>query len=228
MYETPRLVAASQPMRAVGARLNSLTMGIYLTFWHCHPAGLAEEFVSGPLEEFGAWCEEITAEFPDDIAPAVHPLLMTVQARGVDGLRATTRAEATAVDRLMDTYFGMFCDMSRPGLKRAADPSLLPVRHFRGMFGDSQRICGGGSAFELWNFIFTGRAVGRDSSLLPYVSDDGVYRLAYWSSKEVIRLGEAFADKPAPNDIDVRAVEAAQSAVTRACEQGTGVILQVA
>lgn len=203
-------------------------MGIYIQFWHCHPSGLADEFLSGPLEAFEAWCNETAADFPDDIEPTILPLLEAVQARGGSALGAASEAEAIAVDRLLDTYFGMFCDQQRPDLMRAADPSLLPARHFRGMFGTSREASPCSTAFELWSFLFTGRAVGRDSSLLPYRSADGVYHLAYWSAQEVMLLDDAFAADLVSADVEARALNAARNAVATARRQGTGLIIQVA
>ena len=203
-------------------------MGVYLQFWHCHPTGLADEFLAGPLEEFEAWCIETAAEFPDDLEPSVLPLLKAVQVRGAAALVATTEGEAAAVDGLLETYFGMFCDFQRPGLKLAADPSLVRARHFRGMFGASREAGPRGSAFDLWNFIFTGRPAGRDSSLLPYRSSDSVYHLAYWSLQEVMLLDNAFAANLASADVEPSALMTARNAVARARAKGSGLITEVA
>lgn len=203
-------------------------MGIYATFWHCHPEGLAREFMSGPLEEFSAWCETTSADFPDDIEPSSLSLLPMIRARGIDALTVTTMAEATAVDRLLDTYFGLFCDTSRPSLKRAADPSLLRARRFQGMFGSSRDTSRCAAAFDLWRFVITGRGVGRDSNVLPYRSGDFDYRLAYWTSGEVLVLHDAFCADAVPAEVDRSAFTAAKNAVTAAREQRTGLIVEIA
>ncbi|WP_198087167.1 hypothetical protein [Variovorax sp. E3] len=202
-------------------------MGIYAQFWHCHPAGLADEFLSGPLEEFDSWLLEIMAAFPDDVDPAVYPLLQTVQANGRTALHALTAPEAAAVDRLMDAYFGMFCDMKRGDVKRSAEQSLLRAPCSRGMLGSGNHAAALGVAFELWNFVFSGRAVARDSSLLPYVSGDGVYHLSYWSLDEVRLLDEAFAVGPIPEEVDLKALAVVKNALASALTQRSGLIIEI-
>ena len=201
-------------------------MGIYAQFWHCHPAGLAEEFLSGPLEEFDSWLLETVAEFPDDIDASVYPLLQAVRTNGRVVLCASTASEAASVDRLMDAYFGMFCDMRRRDLKRAADQSLLRAAHYRGMVGTSENTARS-VASELWNLMFTGRAVGRDTNAFPYASEDGVYHLAYWSWDEVNLLNEAFTVGPLPTEVDSRALAAAKNALAAAHAQRSGLIIEV-
>ncbi|WP_093195204.1 hypothetical protein [Variovorax sp. YR750] len=202
-------------------------MGIYAQFWHCHPAGLAEEFLSGPLEEFDSWLLETIAEFPDDIDTSVYPLLQIVRANGRAALHALSASEAASVDRLMDAYFGMFCDMKRRDLKQAADQSLLRASHYRGMFGSDNDSTARGVAFVLWNFMFSGRSVARGSSVFPYASEDGVYHLSYWSSDEVSLRNEALTVAPSPKDVDSRALAAAKNALASAHTRRSGLIIEI-
>ncbi len=203
-------------------------MGIYVTFWHCHPAGLADEFLGGPLDEFDSWIVATTAEFSEDIEESVYPLLKAVRANGRVALEATTSAGAMAVDRLMDTYFGMFCDMERQDLKRHADRSLLYARHFEGMFDSVDETAASSAAFVLWDFMFTGRPDCRDPKLLPYKSKDDVYRLSYLTLDEVKLLREAvIAGAQAPG-VEARARTATKNALGCAFEQGSGLMIEVA
>ncbi len=203
-------------------------MGIYVTFWHCHPAGLADEFLGGPLDEFDSWLAATIAEFPGDIEESVYPLLKAVRANGRAALEATTSADAMTVDRLMDAYFGMFCDKERAGLKRHADQSLLYARHFEGMFGSDNETAVSSAAFRLWDFMFKGRPECRDPNLLPYESEDGVYRLSYWTLDEVKLLRDAvIAGAQAPG-VEERARTATKNALASAFEQGAGLIIEVA
>lgn len=203
-------------------------MGIYATFWHCHPDGLAQELLSGPLEEFSAWCQQTAADFPDDIEPSSLSLLNAIRAQGTAALKATTSDEAAAIDRLVDVYFGLFCDSGRPDLKRAAHPSLLRARHFQKMFGSSRETSKYPAAFDLWRFTLTGRGVGRDSNAFPYRSCDGVYRLAYWTLGEVAVLDDAFSADAVAGDVDREAVAVARAAVSAARTQQTGLIVEIA
>ena len=203
-------------------------MGIYAMFWHCHPEGLAQELLSGPLEEFSAWCQQTAADFPDDIEPSSLSLLNAIRARSMAALKATTSDEATAIDRLVDAYFGLFCDSDRRDLKRAAHPSLLRARYFQGMFGSSRETSQCPAAFDLWRFTLTGRGVGRDSDAFPYRSGDGVYRLTYWTLGEVAVLDDAFSANAVAGDVDRDAVAAARAAVSTARAQRTGLIVEIA
>jgi len=203
-------------------------MGIYVTFWHCHPAGLVDEFLGGPLDEFESWLAATMAEFPGDIEGSAYPLLKAVRANGRAALEATTSADAMAVDRLMDAYFGMFCDMKRAELKRRADQSMLYSRYFEGMFGSSDETAASSAAFRLWSFILKGRPGCRDPNLLPYESEDGVYRLSYWTLDEVKLLREAvIAGAQAPG-VEARAQTATKNALAGALEQGSGLIIEIA
>uniref|UniRef100_UPI00105099C6 hypothetical protein n=1 Tax=Variovorax sp. GV025 TaxID=3450240 RepID=UPI00105099C6 len=202
-------------------------MGIYAQFWHCHPAGLVDEFLSGPLDEFDAWLLETNAEFPGDIDASVQPLLRVVRSNGRAALNALNAAEATAVDRLMDTYFGMFCDMKRRDIKQAADQSLLRASHYAKMLDSSNGVAAHSAALELWSFMFSGRAVARDSNVFPYASEDGVYHLSYWCCDEVSLLDEAFAAKSFATEVDPRALAAVKNALASALARRSGLITEI-
>jgi hypothetical protein len=128
----------------------------------------------------------------------------------------------------MDAYFGMFCDMRRGDLKRAADQSLLRASRYRGLVGSSGEAIGRSAAFALWNFMFTGRGVGRDSNVFPYASEDGVYHLSYWTLDEVNLLNEAFTFDPLPAEVDARALAAVKNALASAHTQRSGLIVEIA
>lgn len=203
-------------------------MGIYAQFWHCHPAGLAEEFLAGPLDEFDAWCVETVTESPGDIDTSVYLLLQLVQAHGRTVLSATSETEANAVDRLLDAYFGRFCDLRRQDLKKRADGSLLRARSYRNLFGLSRESSACSAAFDLWNYLFTGRAVGRDAKVLPYKSEDGVYHLSFWSPDEVILLDRALATSIALSEDEFAARAAATNALANARKNGAGLFMEIA
>ena len=202
-------------------------MSVRVLFYLCHAGGLADEFLAGPLDDFEAWCTTMRVEFPDDIEPTIPPLLRAVRATGHAALRATTASEAEAIDRLMDTYFGDFCVLHARGLLREADGSSLRVDRYEGMFDRARGSLTGSAAWHLWNFMFTGRGVGRDEAAWPVRWKDRGFRLSWWTSEEVAVLHEAFETAPMPAAVDENARESARQAIGRAYEDGSGLLIQV-
>lgn len=203
-------------------------MGIYLQFWHCHPDGLAEEFLAGPLGDFESWCHTTLEDFPGDIEPDVIPLLQAVRTHDHSALFATNRSEAMLVDHLIDVYYGLFCDIARPDLKRAADSSLLAAERYRRLFDTVTEPPGSRRALELWNCAFNGRPICRDPTVFPYTSRDGVFHISYWSSEEVTILHKTIATLLIPPSIDSRVTTATINALANAHAQKSGLVVTVA
>src|SRR4051794_21501704 len=144
--------------------------------------GIASHFLAGPLDRFAAWAEATEAEFPGDLPPGTLDLLRDVRVRGAAALRATDAVQAARVDRLLDLYYGHFCD-SGPGrdLLVSADDAMLPERYYTVALPLLERSSAHRHLADLWRLLLTGRPVLRDARELPYESGDGVFRLSYWT-----------------------------------------------
>lgn len=207
-------------------------MGIRLMSCLGAEDGIASHFLSGPLDRFAAWAEEMEAEYPGDLPPGTLDLLRGVQARGAAALQATDAVHAVRVDRLLDLYYGHFCD-SGPGrdLLVSADDAMLPERYYTAALPLLERSSAYGEIAELWRLL-TGRPVLRDARELPYESADGVFRLSYWTLGECRHLHRErkalVTWAGTPRSEGEHAIDAMLRAASTAIEAGVGLILSVA
>jgi hypothetical protein len=172
------------------------------------------------------------SEFPGDLPPGTLDLLRDVRARGAAALRATNAVHAAHVDRLLDLYYGHFCD-SGPGrdLLVSADDAMLPERYYAAALLLLKRSSVHRDLAELWRLLLTGRPVLRDARELPYESEDGVFRLSYWTLGECRHLHRErkalVTWAGAPRSEGEHALEAMLRAVSTAIEAGVGLIVTV-
>jgi hypothetical protein len=206
-------------------------LGIRVQTWLGGEDGLCSHFLSGPLDEFQAWAHSVDAEFPGEVHEDVLPLIAEVRARGAPALVATSKDSARRVDWMLDLYYGDFCDSGEwHWLMRPADASALSQRYFAEAANWIESAQPNSKCAPLWPLLLSGRAVLRDASLLPYESDDGVYRLSYWTLQECRTLRnefETFLGMMPSGDGEV-AVAAALRAVSEATRANVGLILTVA
>ncbi len=205
-------------------------MGTYVQFWRGTEDGLLGHFLGGPLDAFRKWCIEAIADYPGDLEPAIVPLLEAVLAVGASALQAETAAQAALVDRLLDTYYGHFCDGKCPELLESADGSLLYVRRYDSILEALARLPDKNAELLLWSYLIGGRAVQRDQAVLPYQSEDGIFRLSYWSAEETALMGRLLIGPVAGwlRDVDAGALECTAAAIESAMAQRTGLIITVA
>jgi hypothetical protein len=132
---------------------------------------------------------------------------------------------------MLDLYYGIFCDGGRRHfLMHPADESMLRERYFAEAAKWIESEQPSSKCVSLWRLLLSGRPVLRDANILPYESDDGVYRLSYWTLEECRTLRDEFATflKTMPSGDGEIAIAAALRAVSKAIGAGVGLILTVA
>lgn len=196
--------------------------------------GIASHFLSAPFARFEAWANAIEAEFPGEIGHGVVALIRDVSIRRAAALQGANAASAECVDRMLDWYYAEFCYHERYALERTllaeADGSMLPERDFVAARDLLRRSACNREVVELWRLLLEGRPILRDPQTLPYRSEDGVFRLSYWTFAECVLLDrevKAIAP-PAPNGDAEQAVAAALRATSVAVAANTGLIITVA
>ena len=160
-----------------------------VSFWLGAEDGMLSHFLSA-LDPFESWASEVDAEYPDELGDGVLNLIRDIQNQGAHVLRATDRDQASKIDRMIDDFYGAFCDYG-PGKELVVDtPSSGAVRvQWYGGATDVLRCAGADSeTLRLWNFLIEGRPVLRNPEALPYISDGGFFSLDYWTFAECSRL----------------------------------------
>ena len=207
-------------------------MGIRVMSWLGAKDGIASHFLSGPLDQFAGWIEETEAEYPGDLPSGTLNLLRDVRVRGAAALQATDAVHAARVDRLLDLYYGHFCD-SGPGhdLLVSADDAMLPERYYAAALPLLERSSSHRQIAELWRLLLTGRPVLRDARA-PYESADGVFRLSYWTHAECTHLRRErkalVTWAGTPQSEGEHALDATLRGVSTAIDVGVGLIFTVA
>ena len=160
-----------------------------VSFWLGAENGMLSHFLSA-LNQFENWASEIEAEDPDEIRDGVLGLIRDVQSQGAPALHATDRIRASKIDRMIDDFYGSFCEYG-PGqelLVEAVSSGVLRVQWYGGAT-DLLRCVGADSeALRLWKFLIEGGPVLRDPTTLPYTSEDNFFALGYWTFAECSRL----------------------------------------
>ena len=197
-----------------------------VTFWLGARDGIVSHFLSGPLERFATWLEGW--DTPDSVR--LVGLASDARMRGAEALRANDSTQALIVDRMLDVYYGSFCDLVEPATLVAAAPSDCSERCYWTAAEGFARHPGGSAGEALWRCLLEGRPVLRDARRLPYVSSDGVFRLGYWSADECDVLADELqtVGATATEAEARRAVAAALEAISRARGSRTGLITVVA
>jgi hypothetical protein len=137
------------------------------------------------------------------------------------------------VDRLLDEYYGSFCDREAgEACLESACESMLNVWHYESARCSLRRARVSPEILRLWDYLVAGRAILRDSVELPYVSEDGWFRVGYWTADEVIALDAALRGiEPLPADPDAEraadALGATRAALAGALARRTGLVITV-
>lgn len=163
-------------------------MGILVHFWLGNEDGICSHFLSAPLDQFEEWASDAEAEFPNEIGTRVLDLIRDVRCRGAPALQTTNCVRALEIDRMLDMFYGHFCDFERQELLVKASPSLVRARRYYEVTDLLRRAELSSETLGLWRFLLEGRPVLRDPEALPYNSEDGVFRLSYWTLAECSRL----------------------------------------
>ncbi len=161
------------------------------------------------------------SEFPGDLDPSLPGALARLREGGPAVLEVSTGRDAWEIDRLLDGFYGLYCDFERPDFLRSFDDLVRLHEYERAgrYLPEPFR--------ELWAYLQTGRAVGRDSRRFPYESEDGEYRLGYWTASECVELLGAI-DPPRmgfwTDPSSEESVVAARVALRSAIDEGLGLI----
>jgi hypothetical protein len=208
----------------------ALRVGIRVQFWQGSPDGACGHFLSSPLGEFRAWYARQLEEWPGECEPRLLPIIDDIIARGVAALHAESPEIAWLIDRVMDEFYGSYYNSARPELLVEADPSCLYERHYSEVRGEIDRRPGTG-AVRLWDYLLSGRAIGRPQETFPYRSEDDVYRLGYWTHEEVAALREPLSRwRATVRRFETRypAADMAARAIDAVILEGLGLITTVA
>jgi hypothetical protein len=164
-------------------------MGIRVSFWLGAEDGICSHFLSSPLDQFEKWASDAEAEFPNEIGTGVLDVIRDVRSRGSLAFQTADPVRAVEIDRTLDQFYGCFCEFG-PGQERLvyAVPSIVTVRRYHAAADLLRRAELGSGTLRLWTFLLEGRPVLRDPEALPYISEDGVFRLGYWTFAECSRL----------------------------------------
>lgn len=200
-------------------------MNAHVAFFLGAPDGIPGHFLRAPLGEFSEWFEETLAAEELDADPGIATLIERARTSGARALRVASTEEAERVDRMLDEFYGSFCDHVRPDLLHPATPSALYLARYEKL-GQSLS----GEARVLWGFLENGRGVGREAEIYPYSSDDGVFRLGYWTGPEVATVLTAIqaVSRPRPLSREHAALVAILEALEFAEAEKVGLITVVA
>ncbi len=171
-------------------------MRAHVAFYLGAPDGLLGHFLAGPLHEFSAWFRQGLKADEIDAHPETPFLIEEAAAKGAVALEARDADHAERVDRMLDEYYGSFCDHVQPELITPATASALYLLRYeklgRALSPDAQNV---------WDHMISGRGAGRPDDAFPYSSDDGVFRLGYWNLDEVGLLLHELQHLPRPRPL---------------------------
>jgi hypothetical protein len=210
-------------------------MGTCVEFWLGSKDGIQSHFLNSPLKEYRLWLEIYGDEMDIDIDEIenISMLLGNVIEYGEKCLEANSEKEAEIIDRMLDCFYGGFCDLERKNLLVKAEESILRVSRYKESYEYIKKQYVGEETKYL-DYILFGRAVGRLTTLYPYKSKDGVYRLSYLTGFECEKLklmletcfGHSF-DSFAEDD-NWCTICTTYDALRNACFHSTGLIITVA
>ncbi|MEW6128529.1 MAG: hypothetical protein AB1757_15930 [Acidobacteriota bacterium] len=208
-------------------------MGIRVQFWLGAADGITTHFLNAPLSEFIAWYHTLIEDYPEELVPGVSELILEVIQTGESALLAETQRKADTIDRMIDLFYGSYCDGIRPDLLQEAEGSMLYVQRYE----KHKELIGaqcGAMALEYWEHLLAGRGIGRQGMHYPYRSLDGVFRIGYWTFDECESLqrlmtknlkGQLESKFQGDRYIDI---QASYRALKCATENEVGLILTVA
>lgn len=198
-------------------------MGIHISFWHGSHDGLLGHFLSLPHAEIEAWLLQCMEQFPEEFDPAILALLQNFRRHGVEALKVDSAADAKLVDELLKVCYGQYCDqhIDRSMLQDASS-STLHLRRYDTITDALRRANAPPDILKLWHYLFTGRPLLRDPSLLPFNFNDDIYRIGYWTADEVLALQGWLQ---ATIGADEHAKDAALVAMATAAERKQGLIM---
>jgi hypothetical protein len=212
-------------------------MGIMVSFWLGAEDGIRSHFLSAPLDQFENWVSEIEAEYPGEFPPGLLDLIRDVRSQGALALQTTDRIRAEQIDRMLDEFYGGFCDYG-PGkefLVEAVSPWILRVLWYDEAIDLLRRAGLGSETLRLWKFLIEGRPLLRDPETLPYTwaGEHGAFRLGYWTLAECSRLLPelTLAARWDASEVDQTCRDALNitiHACARAIEEKVGLIITVA
>ena len=204
-------------------------MGVRVSFYIGSKDGALTHFLESPLQDFRAWHLEQLREWPEDVDARLTPIIDDVLDRRAAALCPQSGSHAWLIDRVVDCFYGEFCDHVQSHLLKGADDACLYVRGYANLDAVGSVI--GPDLLRTWQYLLNGRALGREATHYPYDSADGVYRLGFWTRSEAAQLHSRFKDRGplsalVPTD-NVGAMESARRAVATAFQAGTGLIISV-
>jgi hypothetical protein len=166
-----------------------IAMSTRLLYWFGAEDGVRSHFLSGPLDRFEAWFDEWAVECPDEFTADIAAAIKDARLRGAKALEAGDQISAARVDKMLSFYYGYFCDSRlEQSCLTEADGSALPIRYHQDATRLLERQNRRRTTLRLWRYLLSGRPVLRDAETLPFISDDGVWRLSYWTYAECMQL----------------------------------------
>jgi hypothetical protein len=205
-------------------------MGTRVDFYLGAEDGLQGHFLAAPLHEYLTWYCSLIENYPEETKPGVQELLTNVITDGKSALIAENSLQAQTIDWMLDIFYSDFCDVKRPDLLVDAGISWLKIDGYQSHCEFVKNRCGG-VALRYWNYLLNGRGIGRPDGIYPYQSEDGVFRIGFWTKEEcedfLQRIENAFDDE-AVLLWHSYYLHSAYNAVKQAKEHQVGIILMVA
>jgi len=202
-------------------------MGTYVYYSLGDPDGIRSRFLAdvGPFLE---WFQPLVEEFPNDYPASQLTKALEIARLGAKALRASSRAEANLIDRVVDEYWN-FCDIK--ALYGARD--ITPSAHKRYRYAQSLSDVLPDSS-ELANTYYLALFRGRSLAEWPehqYESEDNVFHLSWLLPNEVAAFRselEPFEQLLNSNDDYAAGVLWVLQSVRRAAQERTSLVVAVA
>lgn len=159
-------------------------MGTSVEFLLGSSDGITGHFLSGPLAEFYDWYSKRFEEYlGQENDPRMTQLIANILLNGQSALAVTTVEQAIVVDKMMNCYYGYFCDYVRPDQMIQAFLSFVKMSQYEPL-RDFFKLHYHPNAVRYITYLLDGRGVGRSDNAIPYQPEDNVFRLGYWTITE--------------------------------------------
>jgi len=206
-------------------------MGISVEFYLGACDGI-ESILLDNIDRFRSWYQEVATDPESRSAYSITVLNSAdrVLQEGRVALQAVDHKSARAIDELVESFVGEYCDWG-PGhdLLQSTHSGSLSVETFRSslesLHVQSNRL------LSWWDSIRNGRPVGRDAAQIPYCGSDADFRISFATADEIDALYQdliAIQQQLSPNSPANMAIECMSNALQSARAMGAGLIIEVA
>ena len=205
-------------------------MGIRICFYRGSRNGALGHFLAAPLFDFRAWC--IHESKMDDggfvqLSPQGFVLLDAIIEHGAEALTPQTMEQAITIDLLLNDFYS-WCDLNHKDMLGEMVGGMLKAYRYYEAASDIRSKCSE-EATSLWDYLRTGRAIGRADLPFPYTPYEEGYPNAFWTYEEAEILHSCLSQL-LQGDFSKEhkfVIESACEAVRIATEEGIGLVIIV-